>query len=163
MAWTGGSLSFDRGEERFQVRVAAAIFDGGRVLLQGAENEPTLALPGGRAEMGECATEALVRELREELREQAGVGRLLWVHENFFRWRNRPFHEIGFYFEAVLPEGSPALAARTRFDGFEHGAHIFFEWHDLSSLSSLPLFPAFLRTGLLSPPASVQHVLTRDS
>ncbi len=162
MARPADLLAFDRGDSRFQVRVAGVLRDHDRILLQGAEGEPTLALPGGRAEMGEVAGEALRRELREELREHATVGRLLWVVENFFRWHGRPYHEICFVFEAALPEGSPALAARSRFDGFEDGARIFFEWHDQTSLASAPLFPTFLRSALLSPPSSPQHVVHRD-
>ncbi len=65
------------------MRVAGALARSGRVLLvehRKAERSYWL-LPGGRIDAGECAADALKRELREELRLQVRVGELLFVVE----------------------------------------------------------------------------------
>lgn len=57
--------------------VGAALFDGGRLLAARRTAPPELAgrweFPGGKAEPGETAPQALVRELREELGVEAEV------------------------------------------------------------------------------------------
>ena len=61
--------------------VGAAVLRGGRVLASRRTEPPRLAgqweFPGGKVEPGEGDHEALVRELREELRVEVAVGERL--------------------------------------------------------------------------------------
>src|ERR1700730_9019285 len=100
-------LMVDSEGERFLYRVAGVAAIDGRVLVQRFEGEEFWCLPGGRVEMGEPAKEALAREMSEELGCEAGVGRLLWVIDNFFRHRGVDHHELGLYFAITLPEDCP--------------------------------------------------------
>jgi ADP-ribose pyrophosphatase YjhB (NUDIX family) len=51
-------------------------------------------LPGGRVEALETTSDALRREMKEEIGQTIEVGRLLWVVENFFNLQGTPYHEF---------------------------------------------------------------------
>lgn len=163
-------ISVDRGDRRFGYRAAAVILDPsaalttGRVLLQGVGDEVFWCLPGGRVEMGETAAECLERELREELGEEARIERLLWVVENFFKHEGVSWHEIGLYFLASLAEGSRLLASDEPLYGVEpeSGVRFRLEWHRLSALDGLRLYPSFLTSRLRALPEHAEHVVHRD-
>ncbi len=65
-----GMIDFEAGGARFSYKAAGVALDGERVLLTQLAGGDFWFLPGGRVELHESATEALRRELREEL----GVG-----------------------------------------------------------------------------------------
>jgi len=79
-----GHAQLRDGETIFLCRVAGVAVVDDRVLLHRSEHDDFWALPGGRLEVGETMTEALRREMREEVEVDVEVGRLLWVIENFF-------------------------------------------------------------------------------
>jgi ADP-ribose pyrophosphatase YjhB (NUDIX family) len=112
---------------------------------------------GGGIEFGERASEALRREMREELGVEVRNVKLLGVLENIFHVFGRPAHEIAFIFSAdladlalyepdhlgvVLDEGSPV------------------SWQPLARFarSKSPLYPAglldLLTAGQLSSTAT---------
>ncbi len=147
---------------RFNYRVAGVALDDGRVLLHRSEQDDFWALPGGRVELCELAEEALRREMQEELGIAVRVERLLWVTENFFVDRGIRNHELGLYFLMVLPPDSHLLKALFPFHGMEGELHLIFDWFRLDVLDTLPLYPTFLRAGLRSIPAGVEHIEHRD-
>jgi ADP-ribose pyrophosphatase YjhB (NUDIX family) len=49
---------------------------------------------GGGVEFGERASEAVVREFREEISREVEVVSVLGVHENLFTYRGNPHHEV---------------------------------------------------------------------
>jgi ADP-ribose pyrophosphatase YjhB (NUDIX family) len=81
---------------QFDVRAAALLLDGERVLLHRLDGDTSWALPGGRVHLGEAADQVR-REMREELGVAVAVTRLLWIVESFFEHRGRTHHELGFY------------------------------------------------------------------
>lgn len=151
-----------RGDKRFSVRVAAAIIHQGRVLLQNAENDDFWVLPGGRAEVMEPAREGVAREMREELGEDVSVGRLLWVVDNFFRYGQSDWHEIGLYWLASLPETSSLVNCESFHGAEERGARFTCQWRGLDSLHRVRLYPSFLTEGLAALPDSAQYIIHRD-
>jgi ADP-ribose pyrophosphatase YjhB (NUDIX family) len=153
-----------RGEKRFRVRVVAAIIHEGRVLLQtfADHDDAFWVLPGGNAEVNEPAVDGLIREMKEELGEAVRVDRLLWVVDNFFRFGQADWHEIGLYWLATLPAGSPLLKLES-FAGEERpGVKFTCRWHDIDCLSGVRLLPSFLAGGLAALPASPQYLVHRD-
>ena len=92
-----------------------------------------------------------------------GVGRLVWVGENFFEFQGSDFHEMGMYFEASLQAGS-RLVGRTEewWEVEDNGVKICFKCFDLRETPELPIVPGFLRDGLGALPDGTAHVVFRD-
>jgi len=156
-------ISVDIGSHRFQLRAAAIFRRGDAVLLHRAERDPFWALPGGRVEPGEAAADTLVREMREELGIDVACGELAFVAENFFELGGRPNHEVGLYFEATLPAGSPVAEAAGPVIGREGHMPLIFEWFEPARLRGADVRPAFLVDALAAGPGlAARHVVQRD-
>ena len=69
------------------------------------------------------------------------------------------FHELGFYYRLTLPE---SFAAREPWEGVDAGVRLFFRWHPVEELASLPLLPAVLAGEVAEPPASTRHLVSRE-
>jgi ADP-ribose pyrophosphatase YjhB (NUDIX family) len=149
---------------RFMHRVAAVVLNRGRVLLCQLVDEDYWFLPGGHVNFLETSNDALKREMQEELATSIRVERLLWVVESFFQEKQtEPHHELGFYYLMRLPPQSPLLRAAEPFRCRDEGERMILQWHPLTTLPTLPLYPAFLRQGLQSLPSGIEHVSIRES
>lgn len=157
-------LTWRDDDELFSVRVAGVAIDKDRVLLHRAAADKYWALPGGRCEFGEPARDALVREMREELKASVIVERLLWTVENFFggtfEWPER-VHELGLYFLMRFDQDSPIGNHDDEFEGDEGGAPMTFRWWPLADLDEIVVKPDFLREGLPAMPLEPAYVVNR--
>lgn len=155
-------ISFDSYRHRFNLRAAAIILRGDAVLLHRLEGDTFWSLPGGRIEAGEHASQAVVRELREELSEAVDCGELIWVVENFFEYAGRAYHEVGLYFLARLAAGSRLLTQDGPFIGREGDRPLAFEWFECQRLAELDLRPSFVAAALMAGELRFQHVVHHD-
>jgi 8-oxo-dGTP pyrophosphatase MutT (NUDIX family) len=111
---------------------------------------------GGGIEFGETSAEAIVREIREELRAEITNLRLIGTLENIFTYLGSPGHEIiqiydGEFVDHGLYELPYLLGAES--DGTAFKAF----WRDPSYFSaSLPLYPGGLAE-LLHTSALLNH------
>ncbi|PZW27482.1 ADP-ribose pyrophosphatase YjhB (NUDIX family) [Thermosporothrix hazakensis] len=154
-------ISFDHGKTRFHCRVGGVALHNGRVLLNRFEDADFWFLPGGRAEFDETSHESLIREMREELNEQASIERLLWIAENFFQDGERTFQELGLYFLISFPSSS-SVYQQEAFLGYEKDVHLIYRWFPLDQVPALNLKPDFLRKTLLELPEAPVHLIVRD-
>jgi ADP-ribose pyrophosphatase YjhB (NUDIX family) len=146
-------------------RACAIIRQADRLLLNRFGGDSFWALPGGAVESGEFSTEALVREMREELAITVEVGRLVWMVENLFEYRGTSYTEFGFYYEAEWPQG-PFRIGDEEFAGEEHDQ--FFRWFRHDEISALDFRPAVLHLPLLAHVSGAEspaplHFLHKDS
>ncbi len=158
-------ITFDDDDgHRFNFRVAGLALRDGKVLVHREVGEPFWTLPGGRVEMGETTSAALIREIREELTADAQVERLLWVVENFFRFDEKNNHEIGVYYLIQLPAPLPGSLDGQTFRGCEPSTQLDFRWVDVNSkqLAELPIRPSFLSGSICRLPQSPVHVVHHD-
>lgn len=78
-------LSFKIGNEKFNYRVCGIILNEGKILAMHDERSPYFYLPGGRVRMGETAEDAVVREIKEELKITTKIIRPLWLNQAFLK------------------------------------------------------------------------------
>lgn len=159
-------IRFEKGNTRFNYRVAGVAVHENSVLLHQAEGEAFWTFPGGRVEVGETAEETLRREMKEEIDADVEVVRLLWFVESFFTYADIHSHEIALYFLMRLPAACKYLVQSGPFYGLEQEGEVklTFQWFPRQQevLTSLPLLPSFLQTAVQSLPESVQHVVHRE-
>jgi ADP-ribose pyrophosphatase YjhB (NUDIX family) len=159
-------ISVDIQQAHFTYRVAGVCIEDGSVLLNQPEGGDFWFLPGGRAEIMESSEVALRREMREELGAfgDLEITRLLWVVENFFRNdKGQPEHELGLYYQVALLGQSALADKRQTFRSIDAGTTMLYRWFPLAALDALPLYPAFLKTGLHNLPSQMQHIIHTDS
>jgi 8-oxo-dGTP pyrophosphatase MutT (NUDIX family) len=157
-------VAFDKDKARFNFRVAGVAIHNGRVLLDRNSRNAYWVFPGGHPDMMETMTDALRREIQEEIGADVKVKRLLWVMENFFH-RNKDIHELSFYFMMEIDPYSDLLKSDGPFFGMEHNHRLTFQWFPIEEqvLSGLPLYPSTLASALLNLPESPQHIIFNDA
>ena len=97
-------LNFFDGEKRFNFRIAAYITCKNKVLLAKHDDAEFYNMVGGRIQMGESSEDAIRREFKEELGIEDFSGRLMYVAENFFDWREHYVQELLFIYRVELDE-----------------------------------------------------------
>ena len=157
-------VAFDKAQGRFNYRVAGVAIHNGRVLLDRNTRNNYWVLPGGHPDMMESMAVALRREMFEEIGANVEIIRLLWVIENFF-YKDKPVHELSFYFLMEIDPQSELLESEGPFFGEEHGYQLVYQWQPIeeNALMKLPLYPGFLTTGLLELPKIPTHIVFDDT
>ncbi len=148
--------------DHLNYRVAGVCVHDGHVLLHREEKYDFWVLPGGRPRLYESSRDALIREMEEEISTRVEVLRLLWVVENFFEYFGKRLHEIAFYYEMSLPEGSPYRDVGVDFTGKEGDVTLLFHWFRIDEIERVRIYPTFLRTALGALPDSPVHVIHID-
>lgn len=154
-------VQFDKDGTRFFLCARGITIHRKRVLLFNVIGWDWWALPGGRVEMLEQTEETLKREMKEELGTNVVVGRLVWVVENFFKERDKTYHELGLYYLMKMPGESGVL------NSFEYTSQdgpvtLRFRWFLLSELEKVNLQPIFLKKELTAIPTRTKHVVWHD-
>ena len=143
-------LSFAGGGTRFNYRVAGAAIRDGHVLVCREDDDDYCMLPGGRVEMGESSTIALVREMAEELVMPVSIGGLIFTYESFYGRAGDRFHELGFVYAIELPEDVRPGGAQPFLVREDEGHLLQFSWLPLdgTALSVAGLQPPWLQERL---------------
>ncbi len=152
-------IDFTHAQQRFTYRAAAIVMHQQRVLLMCADGKDYWCLPGGRVEFGETSLEALTREIREELDELVQIGRLIWIAESFVRDEGNAVHAIGLHFLASFAPSSAVYQQSGPFRSPLVNEELTFQWHQLTDLHTLRLYPPFLVSGLQALPAYPVHLV----
>lgn len=152
-------ITFDQGKARFNHRAAGIVLNRDRVLIHRAEIDDFWSLPGGRVSMLESTTDALKREMREELGVEVYIERLVWVVENFFEYDGRNYHELALYYLMAFMHGHHLYDRNEPFSGDEEGIKLVFRWHRLDELRKILLYPSFLQEKLSAIPETIEHIV----
>lgn len=150
-------ISTTMGFTRFNYRVSALIYHNNKLLMVKDDQKGSWYLPGGRVKINEYSTDALDRELKEELQCSFKIGELKVFSENFFNYEptQESFHELGLYYEVTLLDEE---RLEKDFCTEEATQSNEFRWFDLNELTDLDLQPAFLKT-LKGYPEKMIHLI----
>lgn len=157
-------IRIDASLRRFNFRIAGLGFRDGYVLVHRATHEDFWTFPGGRAEIGETSVETLKREMIEELGVEVTVGRMLWTMENFFRYEERYYHEIGFYYLMEIPEGFPFHPSDIVHRLKDGKTDLEFKWVKATkaALTELDIPPYFIAGQIEDLPLTPVHIIWND-
>ncbi len=139
-------ITFKTEEGRFNYRVCAIITHENKLLAMKDERSPYFYLPGGRVNLHETAEQAVLRELKEELRVDASIIRPLWFNQSFFTEdvTKEQYHELCVYFLVDISKTS-LLEKGIKFSLIE-GIHSHtFEWLSFESLKYEYIYPLFIK------------------
>lgn len=89
-------------------------------------------LPGGNLELGEHLSDALVREMQEELGIEVSVGEMILVGEVYFKDRKK--HTLHILFEGKITAGVPKLNPKET-------SALAIKWLTINELESVNLYP----------------------
>lgn len=149
-------LSFDTDAGHFHVRTIAVCLRNDCVLIHQTPGHAMWSLPGGRVDIGESSTVALVREMAEELHSRVEIQRLMTTLELVDRdFHGQVFHEIGLYYAVDLLD---VAWQAERFRGPELCNPADFWWCPLTQLRDVSLVPAAIKRMVLHPNADYRHV-----
>jgi 8-oxo-dGTP pyrophosphatase MutT (NUDIX family) len=144
IAWTDTAGSF-------KYRSAGVVRDGDRLLLCAVEDIDGWFLPGGKVQFGEDSADALVRELREELKIDADVGDTPLLITESIRYEEGQLHqEVCFYYAVPWPEGLPSESVDELSD------HSYC-WVRLVNLDSTHFLPPQIAGVLMEESSEVRH------
>jgi len=99
--------------------------------------------------------------MQEELNTAVKVGRLVWIVENFFKEKERSYHEIGMYYLMGLPVGS-AIVSSQEYTSKDGPVTLRFRWFPVSELEQVTLRPSFLKKALQNLPEQIEHIVWND-
>ena len=140
----------------FMYRVGGIAVHDGRLLVERNLSQDFCFVPGGRVEYGENGEEALGRELREELKEEVKVGRLILVADILVDLDSDRFQNIALYFLIEFGPGSKVLDRDGTFEGDEPGT--LSQWIPIRGLDQANLFPTILRKRVRTIPLNTEYV-----
>ena len=89
-------------------------------------------LPGGNLELGEYLSEALSREMQEELDIEVAVGEMILVGEVYFEDRKK--HTLHLLFEGKITAGIPILNPKET-------SALAIKWLDINDLDAVNIYP----------------------
>ena len=146
-------ITFKAENEKFNYRVCAVILHDGKILAMHDERSPYFYLPGGRVKLGETAEEAVLREVREELRITAKIDRPLWLNQGFFKEDvdGLQYHEICIYF--LMDISDTDLFSKGDKFFLPEGKHRHtFEWLQWERLEDEYFYPIFIKKEIFHLP-----------
>lgn len=149
--------TFKTDEGIFNYRVCGIIINENRLLANTNASVPYYYLPGGRVKFNETAEQAVLREIKEELRVTAEVIRPLWLNESFFTEEasHERFHELCLYFLMDITK-TDLLSLGDSFVITEDGQPSTFQWIKFEELDSTYLYPLFIKDKLNQLPQTLE-------
>ena len=146
-------ITFKTLDGRFNYRVCAIIIHENKLLVMKDEHSPYFYLPGGRVKLHETAEQAMLRELKEELKIDSDIVRPLWFNQNFFTEdvNKEQYHELCLYFLIDIKR-SNLLDNGNKFSLVEGDKCNTFEWLTFNQLQTEYIYPLFIKDKIFNLP-----------
>lgn len=124
----------------FKLRASAIIIKDNKILLQKSKCGEGYCFPGGHVELGEITSEAMIREVKEEINIDAKIIDLYCLSELIYKDKNGKINqEINYYYKLEC-------ISQLDFSDFEiiendkgEEKHHYFHWFDLNEIDNAKL------------------------
>jgi len=127
------------------------------LLVQCPDSEEFYRFPGGTIEIGETASEAIVREMREEYELDVVVDNLWVVSERFFVRQSQQRHCISFLHFCSIEESDEFVELRHK----EH-EDVKILWRSLGELRRRLVYPEGIEKYFNFPTQQIVHLISRS-
>lgn len=133
----------------FHLRVAAVIMQDDKYLIQQIDGYDYYILPGGHVHLGEDFTQAIIREVKEEVGCEIKDAKIFCLHENFYPKKDKLEHWVETYF-IVKPN---EILSKENWDQIENDKGqeklLHFKWFTQEELKLLDLRPNTIKNLLI--------------
>lgn len=156
------SIKVKNSETNFKYRVAGILIKDGKVLLDMANDNGFLCLPGGYVELGETSDVAILREMKEELGKAFIIDKYCGIIENFFTKKNEKIHELSIYYllatkDEIKVEDYDSLE-NDKGNMIRHS----FRWIPLKEINNYDIRPDYLKDLLQSEDMEFIHKIYKE-
>lgn len=150
----------------FSYRVAGILIHDNKILLQKPKHEQGYSMIGGHIKSLETTEDTLKREYFEELKAEIEIDNLMAVGEIFFKWGNRPCHQISLYYKIHLSDET-SIPMDGSFQGYDDLGNermdLDFCWIPVEELKNgLVVYPLELIPHILNDSKQVVHFVSKQ-
>jgi len=150
-------IFFENEGQQFRLRACGIIIRDQQVLMVKNEQDRYYYAVGGAIKQNETTEEAVIREVFEETGLRLEIDRLLYVHQNFFTFRDKPFHELAFYY--LMKDNLGAIQSDSyNFEGVKE--HMVFL--PINTYHTFEAYPKFFAEALKNIKEDVSFITTRE-
>lgn len=149
-------------DKQFKFRVAGIVEKDNKILISKMHYNSYYCFPGGHVEILEDTNKAIERELNEELYFKVNVKSLFLIHENFYKNRNKNFHELCFYY-LVEPKENITTEDKEH-EEIDHGSLVKYKykWVEKSELKNYNLHPKVVVEKIEKNDKNFKHFISKD-
>ena len=142
-------LSVVVGDAKFNYRVGLLIEKGSEFLVEVNPAFDYVVIPGGRVKTLESSSEALIREIKEEM----GIDineyevEMISIIENFFEFENEKVHELFLVYRMKIEEDD--MRFKNNMKNMDSVAS-YYEWVSKEDIKNIRLLPTVLEDAMNS-------------
>lgn len=140
----------------FSLRAAALIINNNQLLVIKHDNFDCFYTIGGRVNINETSTDAVIREVREETGYLLSVDRLVYIQERFYNINNTHHHEVVFFY--LMKSADVRIENEFCTDHQEEKLY----WIPIDELQNINLVPAFLQIALTNIHKEIIHIVSTE-
>jgi len=153
-------ISLKTNELNFGVRTVGVTVNNGKVLVQREKYGNEYALPGGTVKLGETTEEALIREYFEETGSEILIKRLLWTEESFWKYNEKLYHGIAFYYLIDILNDSTYEC--TEFVSQKDNCDIILGWIPIEDINNIIIYPEFIKEEINKLNDPPKHFISKE-
>ena len=148
---------------KFRLRVSGMIIKNNKLLVHETQKFNGYCLPGGHVEVGESTKQAILREMKEELKINVKITNLFCINENIYDTGETTSQEINYYYKLenldFLPDESFSVKEIDKGIEKEHK----FAWIDINDLCDKNFKPDHMAKIIMKNLESKDNVILSDN
>jgi len=150
-------------KQKFKCRVNGILIHEEKILAVKICNNDFYCSPGGHVHLCEDSKSAIEREFFEETGIKVKESKLFCIMENFFKAKDKNFHEISFYY---LLTGEDLMDKTKDFTLIENDEGVMknldFKWFDLDNLENCNFRPKIIIDKLKNKNFEFEHIIYHE-
>ena len=148
---------------KFRLRVSGMIIKNNKLLVHETQKFKGYCLPGGHVEVGESTKQAILREMKEELKINVKITDLFCINENIYDTGETTSQEINYYYKLenldFLPDEFFSVKEIDKGVEKEHK----FAWIDINDLCDKNFKPDHMAKIIMKNLESKDNVILSDN